>query len=106
MGVRLTGEALARELRNELQSHGVVAGTIQVPPNGQPIVLAAGCQPTGGYPKIAHVISADMPKLAQAVPGDWLMFELVDAGIAEQALSGRERDLAILRAGMLSKYVY
>ncbi|QMV43450.1 5-oxoprolinase subunit PxpB [Cohnella cholangitidis] len=106
MGIRLTGEALTKEFRNELQSHGVVAGTIQVPPNGQPIILAAGYQPTGGYPKIAHVISADMPKLAQAVPGDRLTFELVDAGIAERALSERERDLAILRAGMLSKYVY
>ncbi|MCD9024177.1 5-oxoprolinase subunit PxpB [Cohnella silvisoli] len=100
MGLRLSGGAIIRDKHEELQSHGVVSGTIQVPPNGQPIILAAACQPTGGYPKIAHVISADLPLLAQAVPGDWLGFKLTDIGTAEQALREREKDLAILKAGM------
>ncbi|TFE28112.1 5-oxoprolinase subunit PxpB [Cohnella luojiensis] len=103
MGIRLSGEGLVRESRHELESHGVTPGTIQVPPSGQPIILAAGCQPTGGYPKIAHVISADLPSLAQAVPGDLLAFELTDESTAEQALKEREREIAILKAGMLAR---
>jgi antagonist of KipI len=101
MGLRLSGSALTRIKLEELKSHGVVPGTIQVPPNGQPIILAAGCQPTGGYPKIAHVLSADLPLLAQAVPGDWLGFEISDYEKAGQALKERERELAILKAGLL-----
>ncbi len=102
MGLRLSGTALKGKSRKELESHGVAAGTIQVPSNGQPIILAAGCQPTGGYPKIGHVISADLPLLAQAIPGDWLGFEPTDIGTAEHALMERERDLAILKAGILA----
>src|SRR5690606_33717464 len=55
MGLRLSGPALTRSEDGELASHGVVPGTIQVPAGGLPIALAAGCQPTGGYPVIAHV---------------------------------------------------
>ncbi|WP_373229108.1 5-oxoprolinase subunit PxpB [Cohnella sp.] len=101
MGLRLAGTILMRIVNDEeLESHGVTPGTIQVPPNGQPIILCAGCQPTGGYPKIAHVISADMPLLALAVPGDWVSFELTDSWTAHQALLDRDRKLAVLRAGI------
>ncbi|QJD87543.1 5-oxoprolinase subunit PxpB [Cohnella herbarum] len=100
MGIRLSGGALTRTNYEELESHGVVAGTIQVPPDGQPIILGSGCQPTGGYPKIAHVLSADMPRLAQAVPGDRMIFELSDIDQAEQAIRQQERELAILTAGI------
>jgi allophanate hydrolase subunit 2 len=102
MGLRLSGAALTRESGEELQSHGVTPGTIQVPHSGQPIILAAGCQPTGGYPKIAHVIHADLPLLAQAIPGDWLSFELIDSWTARQIWLERERELAILKAGILA----
>ncbi|RED63828.1 KipI family sensor histidine kinase inhibitor [Cohnella lupini] len=102
MGMRLRGEALTRTDVGELQSHGVTRGTIQVPPDGQPIILAAGCQPTGGYPKIANVVSVDLPLLAQAVPGDWLAFELVDGRTAHEALRAREGDLATLKAGIMA----
>lgn len=100
MGLRITGPALLRQSNEELKSHGVTPGTVQVPPNGQPIILGVGCQPTGGYPKIAHVISADMPMIAQAMPGDWISFELTDSGTAQRALLLQDRKLAIVRAGI------
>ncbi|MFC4304954.1 5-oxoprolinase subunit PxpB [Cohnella boryungensis] len=100
MGLRLHGEVLKRSRREELVSHGVAPGTLQIPPNGQPIVLGAGCQPTGGYPKLAHVISADLPLLAQAAPGDWLVFRLVTRQEAEEALRLRHMELARLGAGI------
>jgi len=102
MGLRLSGEGLSRNGREELSSHGVVPGTIQVPAGGQPIILGAGCQPTGGYPKIAHVITADWPILAQAAPGDRMSFEMVDLETAERELANREKELARLKAGMLA----
>ncbi|OXH93301.1 allophanate hydrolase, partial [Burkholderia multivorans] len=66
MGYRLAGVELVRERPAELLSHAVLPGTIQVPPNGQPIVLMHDAQTTGGYPKIGTVIRADLWKLAQA----------------------------------------
>jgi 5-oxoprolinase (ATP-hydrolysing) subunit C len=65
MGYRLSGTELARKQKSDLLSHAVLPGTIQVPPNGQPIVLMSDAQTTGGYPKIGAVIQADMWKLAQ-----------------------------------------
>jgi biotin-dependent carboxylase-like uncharacterized protein len=65
MGYRLAGTQLARARHDELLSHAVLPGTIQVPPNGQPIVLMRDAQTTGGYPKIGAVICADLWKLAQ-----------------------------------------
>ncbi|MFC5528624.1 5-oxoprolinase subunit PxpB [Cohnella yongneupensis] len=103
MGIRLNGTALARLSSVELPSHGVAQGTVQVPPDGQPIVLAAGCQPTGGYPKLAHVIAADLPKLAQVAPGDQVRFERVDMDAAMQARQAQEQDLALLKAGVFAR---
>ncbi|GJH21506.1 biotin-dependent carboxyltransferase family protein [Caballeronia novacaledonica] len=65
MGFRLVGTALERREKIELLSHAVLPGTIQVPPNGQPIILMGDAQTTGGYPKIGAVIRADLWKLAQ-----------------------------------------
>jgi biotin-dependent carboxylase-like uncharacterized protein len=65
MGYRLAGTALERQQKTDLLSHAVLPGTIQVPPNGQPIILMSDAQTTGGYPKIGAVIQADMWKLAQ-----------------------------------------
>lgn len=70
VGVRLRGRPLARARDGELPSEGMVAGAIQVPPNGQPIVFLADHPPTGGYPVIAVVTPADLPLLAQLRPGD------------------------------------
>jgi biotin-dependent carboxylase-like uncharacterized protein len=65
MGYRLAGTALERETLTELLSHGVLPGTIQVPPNGQPIILMSDAQTTGGYARIGAVIRADLWRLAQ-----------------------------------------
>ena len=65
MGYRLAGTELERARKIDLLSHAVMPGTIQVPPNGQPIVLLSDAQTTGGYPKIGAVIQADLWKLAQ-----------------------------------------
>ncbi len=74
MGYRLHGPALARERGGELLSHAVLPGVVQLPPSGQPIVLLADAQTTGGYPKIAVVIRADLWKLAQLRLGGTLRF--------------------------------
>ena len=68
MGYRLEGPALVRQDNEELKSHAVFPGTIQVPSGGAPIVLMADAQATGGYPRIASVIAADQWQLAQ-IPG-------------------------------------
>ncbi|MCC6300086.1 MAG: biotin-dependent carboxyltransferase [Anaerolineales bacterium] len=69
MGYRLTGAALIRRNNSELISEGMTMGAIQIPSNGQPIVMMADSPTTGGYPKIATVVSADLPLLAQCAPG-------------------------------------
>jgi antagonist of KipI len=69
MGYRLEGAALTHRNKSELISEGMAMGAIQVPSNGQPIVMMADSPPTGGYPKIGTIASADLPLLAQCVPG-------------------------------------
>ncbi|MCD9121995.1 biotin-dependent carboxyltransferase family protein [Cupriavidus sp. UGS-1] len=86
MGFRLEGPALARRRgAPELLSHGVVPGVMQVPPGGQPIVLMADAQTTGGYPKIGVVIEADLWRLAQAPLGAAVRFHRVGLEEAEAA---------------------
>jgi allophanate hydrolase subunit 2 len=68
MGYRLEGTALKHRSKVELISEGMTMGAIQVPANGQPIVMMADSPTTGGYPKIGTVASADLPLLAQCVP--------------------------------------
>lgn len=88
MGLRLRGTALAHisAAATDIVSDAVTPGAIQVPANGQPIVLLADGQTVGGYPKIATVISADLPKLAHLKPGSRLRFQCVTAAQARQAL--------------------
>ena len=68
MGYRLEGPQLIHRYPTELVSEGMTFGAIQIPPNGQPIVMMADCPTTGGYPKIGTVVSADLPLLAQCMP--------------------------------------
>ena len=84
MGYRLNGEGLKNVNGEELLSTAVTRGTIQLLPSGQLIILMADHQTTGGYPKIAHVISADLPKLAQMHANLDLEFELVTHAEAEE----------------------
>jgi len=93
MGLRLQGPALARvpERSADLLSHGVMPGVIQVPPAGQPIVLMADAQTTGGYPKIGAVIGADLWRLAQVPLGATARFVRVtlEEAAAAQAVLDR-----------------
>ncbi len=74
MGYRLQGQVLARTDQRELLSHGLLPGVIQVPHNGQPIVLMNDAQTTGGYPRIAAIIEADLYHLAQIRLGEPIHF--------------------------------
>ena len=93
MGFRFAGPVLQRARGGELPSHGVLPGVIQVPPSGQPIVLLADAQTTGGYPKIGVVIRADLWKLAQLRLGAPLRFARCSRDEAIAALRQRQRDL-------------
>ena len=84
MGVRLAGTALAPPA-GDLLSCGVVAGAVQVPRGGAPIVLLADHQTTGGYPIIATVVTADLGIVAQAAPGEDLRFERVTPEYASRS---------------------
>ena len=85
MGYRLTGVSLTRARNEELISCGVPLGAIQIPADGQPIVLMADHQTTGGYPIIATVIRADLPMLAQRAPGERVSFQVVGVEQAQTA---------------------
>ena len=100
MGARLKGPELARRDDEELISEAVAPGTIQVPPNGAPILLLGDCQTIGGYPKLAHVITVDMPIAAQLRPGDPVHFAEISLGEARGLLKERERDVSWFRAGV------
>jgi antagonist of KipI len=103
MGVRLAGCALARGSQRELVSCAVAPGTIQVPPDGNPIVLLADAQTIGGYPQLAHVIAVDLPVAAQLRPGNPVRFQEVTLAEAHELLVAREHALAILREGLAQK---
>jgi antagonist of KipI len=101
MGVQLTGPELKRHDDGaDLVSEAVVPGTVQVPPSAQPILLLADCQTIGGYPKIAHVITVDLPIAAQLRPGDHLRFVEVRLADAQRLLRYRQRDLEWFRTGL------
>lgn len=103
MGLRLAGPGITRGVTGDLVSVPIAAGAIQVPPDGQPIVLLADRQTLGGYPQIAYVVSADLPRLAHARPGTELRFRQVTLAEAEEARLAQERDLAWLALGVSEK---
>jgi antagonist of KipI len=103
MAARLDGPELERNQTHDLLSEAVTPGTIQVPPNGKPILLLGDCQTIGGYPKIAHVITVDMPIAAQLCAGDEVRFREISLAEAHSLLISRERDLAIFRTGLSLK---
>ncbi len=97
MGYRLSGPALLLKDKKEMLSEAVDFGTIQVTSDGKPVILLADRQTTGGYPKIAHVISADLPILAQMKPGDRIRFREVALEEAQALLREQERYFSILK---------
>lgn len=97
MGYRLTGVAFENTVTTELISSAVTKGTIQLLPDGQLIILTADHQTTGGYPRIAHVITADLPTLAQLNAGAHIQFERVSFEEAENILFEQHTHLLQLR---------
>ena len=85
MGYRLKGEPIKRHKAGEMITCGLANGTIQVPPDGQPIILLADRQTIGGYPIIATLIHADLPLIAQCMPGDRVRFSAVSPDEAREA---------------------
>ena len=101
MGSRLAGPELKRKRgATDMLSSGVVPGTVQVPPSGQPIILMGDAQTTGGYPRIAVVIRADLWKLAQAPLGGLLRLVEVDEQSALDAWDAQQRYLAQVEQGL------
>ncbi len=96
MGYRLSGPTLELAFRQEKISTAVMMGTIQVPPDGNAIILMADHQTIGGYPCIAQVIQVDIPVLAQLKPGDRLSFQEVTLESAQQLWREQEINLRML----------
>ena len=86
MGARLRGEPIEHVCGHDIVSDGIAAGSVQVPGDGQPIVLLADRQSTGGYTKLATVCSFDLGRIAQLRPGQTVRFEALDIGQAHAAL--------------------
>jgi antagonist of KipI len=100
MGARLDGPELKRVDASDLLSEAVAPGTLQVPPNGKPILLLGDCQTIGGYSKIAHVITVDLPIAAQLWPGDSVRFHEISLAEAQTLLRERQEDFARFRVGL------
>jgi biotin-dependent carboxylase-like uncharacterized protein len=94
MGYRLEGPALRHSGAADILSDATPMGSLQVPSSGQPILLMADRQTTGGYPKIATVITADLPIAGQLAPGDWIRFAACPRDAAVEALREQERALS------------
>jgi antagonist of KipI len=104
MGIRLDGSRLERREDVDLLSEAVAPGTVQVPPSGKPILLLNDCQTIGGYPKIAHVITVDLPIATQVCPGDRIRFAEVSIADGHALLLERERNLEQFRRGLESHF--
>ena len=95
-GYRLAGPAVARTETGDLLSEAVPFGGVQVPPDGQPILLMADRQTTGGYPLIGVIISADLPRAGQLAPGDPVRFQTVTLAEAHELAVRQERWLRVV----------
>jgi biotin-dependent carboxylase-like uncharacterized protein len=93
MGSRLRGPRIEHARGHDIISDGIALGSIQVPGDGQPIVLLVDRQSTGGYTKAATICSSDIWRVGQARPGQWLRFQSVDVEEAHRLL--RESDTAL-----------
>lgn len=103
MGYRLAATPLILNDTSDMLSEGTAVGTVQLPPDGRPILLMADSAPTGGYRRIAHVISADLPMAAQARPGQFLRFVQTTMENAQILFQKQRADLhqAITMAGLM-----
>jgi antagonist of KipI len=102
MGYRLEGPEIVLDKPREMISEATSFGSIQVPRGGQPIVLMADRQTSGGYPKIGTVASADLPVLAQKKPGDSIRFTLIDVHDAQRLDRAKSEALSELAVSLAS----
>ncbi len=103
MGFRLSGPVLSLAEPTELISSAVTFGTMQVPAGGEPIILMADHQTTGGYPRIAQVITADLPVLAQVLPGKSIKFQEVTLEQAQQLYIQQELNIQKVKWALHNK---
>jgi antagonist of KipI len=103
MGYRLQGPQLSLKQATDMISEAVTFGTIQVPSDGNPIILLADRQTTGGYPRIGQVASVDLPLIAQTKPGEELSFTAITHEEAQKLLIDREKQLRHLKQGIALK---
>ncbi|GAE36881.1 biotin-dependent carboxyltransferase family protein [Halalkalibacter akibai] len=106
MGYQLTGYSLQTRKAVDIFSEAIAFGTIQVPAEGNPIILLADRQTVGGYPRIAQVIATDLDVIAQLKPGDVVKFEEITLASAEQLYLERERELMNMKTGISLKMVF
>ncbi len=99
MGFRLEGPRLTHARGADIISDATALGALQVPASGQPILLMADRQTTGGYPKLATVISADIPLAGQLAPSDRVSFLVCTPRVAMAALIAQEQMLMAIEAG-------
>ncbi len=100
MATRLEGVRLRLAQPVELVSSAVTCGSIQLPPDGRPVVLLADAQTVGGYPRVAHIITADMPDFVQRRPGQPVRFQPTTISEAERAAAVQRRQLERLAAAV------
>lgn len=103
MGYKLMGESLQWDIQEEKISAGVVHGTVQLPANGQPIVLLADRQTIGGYPQIAIIAAKDLSVFGQLKPGQKIKFVEITLEEAEQLYINYEQEIAILKTAIRLK---
>jgi 5-oxoprolinase (ATP-hydrolysing) subunit C len=103
-GYRLEGAPLKTKKPLQLLSHGIVPGTVQVPPAGQPILQLAEANTCGGYPKIATIIEPDLWRVAQLRPGQKIRFERVDYDTAVAAVAARASEDARIRQALALRW--
>jgi len=97
MGCRMQGDVIEHKNGGDIITDGISFGAVQVPSHGNPIVMMADHQTTGGYTKIANVISVDLPKLAQCMPGFKIHFEKVSIEEAQDLYCAWKKELAALK---------
>ncbi|MBS4210250.1 biotin-dependent carboxyltransferase family protein [Bacillus sp. FJAT-50079] len=104
MGYRLSGWPIPFQHNRQLITEGTAFGSIQIPPNGQPIILMADRQPTGGYPKIGEVIQHDLNRLSQMRPGDQVQFQEISLEEAQNILLADHRLLLKVKTACALKW--
>lgn len=105
MGYRLNGKKIEHVESGDIISDGIAMGAVQAPGHGQPIIMLADRQTTGGYTKIANVIFVDLPKISQAKPGDKIRFKKITVHEAHKLLHEIEDQILIIKNACLSREV-